>query len=67
MFTTAFGSRSAVGPIAVASQLYTTAARFSYGPVLRYLRERRIRSAYDVEPAWRRRSGRLQTGYQKPW
>jgi hydrogenase small subunit len=47
-----------------ASRLYMTAARFSYGPVLRYFRERRIRTTYDVEPAWRRRSKRLQTGYQ---
>ena len=29
--------------------------RFSYGPVLKRLRERRMRRHYDVEPEWRRR------------
>jgi hydrogenase small subunit len=50
----------------LSARLYTTAARFSYGPVLRYLRELRIRTTYDVEPAWRRRSDRLETGYSEP-
>ena len=50
-----------------ASRLYTSAARFSYGPLLKYFRERRIRSTFDVEPAWRRRSERLETGYERSW
>jgi hydrogenase small subunit len=50
-----------------ASRIYANAARLSYGPVLRYLRERRIRSTYDVEPSWRRPSSRLETGYARRW
>jgi hydrogenase small subunit len=30
-------------------------ARFTYGPVLRYFRKRKIERKYDVEPEWRRR------------
>jgi hydrogenase small subunit len=50
-----------------ASRLYASAARFSYGPVLKFFRERRIRSTFDVEPEWRRRSARLETGYRRVW
>ena len=50
-----------------ASRLYTTAARFSYGPLLKHFRERRIRSTFDVEPKWRRPSAHLETGYQRSW
>ena len=42
-------------------------ARFSYGPVLRRLRGRAIRTEFDVEPAWRRRSAVLHSGYRPPW
>jgi hydrogenase small subunit len=47
--------------------LYTNAARFTYGPVLRYFRERSIRRTYDVEPEWRRRSAQLSSGYRRRW
>jgi hydrogenase small subunit len=47
------------------SRIYSSAARFSYGPVLRYLRERRIRRTFDVEPEWRRRGAELTTGYRE--
>ncbi len=43
------------------------AARFSYGPVVKYLRERRIRREFDVEPEWRRRGAELTTGYEPRW
>jgi hydrogenase small subunit len=46
-----------------ASRLYAASARYSYGPVLHYLRERRIRRTFDVEPAWRRRGASLSSGY----
>jgi hydrogenase small subunit len=49
------------------SRLYARAARLSYGPLIRYLRERRIRSKYDVEPEWRRPAAELVTGYQQHW
>jgi len=40
-------------------------ARFAYGPALRYLRGRAIRRAFDVEPAWRRPSQRLESGSER--
>jgi hydrogenase small subunit len=42
-------------------------ARFTYGPVLRHLRERKMQRTYEVEPAWRRPSAELQTGYESRW
>ena len=38
--------------------------RFTFGPVIRYFRKRHIKNKYDVEPEWRKRSSRLETGYQ---
>jgi len=42
-------------------------ARFTYGPVLRRLRKRAIRTRFDVEPGWRRRGSTLTSGYQPRW
>ena len=42
-------------------------ARFTYGPVLRRLRERAIRRHFDVEPDWRQAGKRLQSGYPVRW
>jgi hydrogenase small subunit len=42
-------------------------ARFTYGPVLRYFRERGMRTRYEVEPEWRRPAPELQTGYERRW
>ena len=39
-------------------------ARFSYGPVLRYFRNRNIKKKYDIEPEWRKPGNQLLTGYQ---
>jgi hydrogenase small subunit len=50
-----------------ASRLYGNAAQFTYGPVLRYFRERRIRRTFDVEPEWRRPASELTTGYSRRW
>ena len=47
--------------------LGSRAARFTYGPVLRSLRRRAIRSHYDREPAWRAPGGRLTSGYEPRW
>jgi hydrogenase small subunit len=41
--------------------------QFSYGPIVRYMRQRHIKTKYDVEPEWRRRGNTLTTGYQKRW
>jgi hypothetical protein len=38
-------------------------ARFTYGPVLRHLRERRMRRVFEVEPPWRRPTDTLESGY----
>ena len=41
--------------------------RLSYGPIVRYMRHRHIRTKYDVEPSWRRKGKQLTTGYTKGW
>ena len=38
--------------------------RFTYGPLFKYFRYRNIKNKYDVEPEWRTKGSRLQTGYQ---
>ena len=43
------------------------AARFTYGPVLRYFRDRRMRTTYEREPAWRRPATELLTGHERRW
>ena len=48
-----------------AARLYARTARFASGPVVRYLRRRRIRRTFDVEPQWRRRGDALTTGYRE--
>jgi hydrogenase small subunit len=39
-------------------------ARFTYGPIYKFLRNWEIRHNGDKEPAWRRRSRTLETGYE---
>jgi hydrogenase small subunit len=48
-------------------RISANAARFTYGPVLRYLRAQSIKRTYDHEPEWRKRGRQLTTGYQKRW
>jgi hydrogenase small subunit len=50
----------------LASRLYASTARFSYGPALRFFRERRMRGTFEVEPVWRRPSKELVSGYREP-
>lgn len=50
-----------------AAKLYARTARYSYGPMVRYLRERRMRHDFDAEPQWRRRARELTSGYQPRW
>jgi hydrogenase small subunit len=47
-----------------AARLYSRTARFAHGPIVRYLRERRIRKTFDVEPSWRRPGTELTSGYK---
>ncbi len=57
-------------PFAQTSRLGRMAAgsgRFLYGPALRYLRERAMRSRYEVEPTWRRPSERHESGFVARW
>ena len=39
--------------------------RFTYGPIVRYIRQRNIKNKYDVEPEWRKRGTTLTTGYRR--
>jgi hypothetical protein len=41
--------------------------RFTYGPIVRYMRKRNIKNKYDVEPEWRHNRPELTTGYSKRW
>ncbi len=50
-----------------AARMYARTARIARGPIIRYLREQRIRHSYDVEPRWRRRGEELRSGYSRPW
>jgi hydrogenase small subunit len=58
---TPFVEPSRLGMLAVSG------ARFTYGPVLRYVRERQMRRTYELEPAWRQPTAELQTGYERRW
>jgi hydrogenase small subunit len=46
------------------AKLYARTARYAHGPLVKYLRELRIRRTYDVEPEWRRRGPQLRSGYR---
>jgi hydrogenase small subunit len=48
-------------------KLSAHASRFTYGPVIKYFRDRNMRTRYEVEPEWRRPTERLETGYQGRW
>jgi hydrogenase small subunit len=48
-------------------QVAAEVMRFSYGPIVRYMRKRNMRKDYDVEPEWRRKGPQLTTGYSKRW
>jgi hydrogenase small subunit len=47
-----------------AARLYSRTARLAHGPLVKYLRDRRIRRTFDVEPEWRRRGIELTSGYR---
>jgi hydrogenase small subunit len=46
------------------AKLYARTVRLAHGPLVRYMRERRIRRTFDVEPDWRRRGEQLTSGYR---
>ena len=48
-------------------RLAASGARFTYGPVMRALRRRAMRSHFDVEPDWRRAGDKLSSGYKPRW
>ncbi len=57
-------------PFMEPSPLGAAAARvrqFTYGPLLRRMRQRSIERQFDVEPEWRRPGTELQSGYKRPW
>ena len=45
----------------------STAAKFTYGALLRFGRNLNIKRKYDKEPEWRHNRAELTTGYQKRW
>jgi hydrogenase small subunit len=47
-----------------AARLYARTARIARGPLVSYLRDRRIRRSFDVEPEWRRPGSELTSGYR---
>jgi hydrogenase small subunit len=47
------------------ARVYAHTARLAHGPLVRYLRNRRMRRRFDVEPAWRRRGPTLASGYER--
>ncbi len=46
------------------SKVTTIPARFTYGPIYKFLRNWEIRRHGDKEPKWRKRGRQLETGYQ---
>ena len=48
-----------------AARLYSKTARLAHGPLVKYLRDRRIRRNFDREPQWRRRGAELTSGYRR--
>ena len=47
------------------ARLYAKTTHIGHGPLIRYLRERRIRRTFDIEPEWRRPGPELTTGYRR--
>lgn len=48
----------------IAARVYARTPRIAHGRLAKYLRERRIRRDYDIEPVWRRRGAALTSGYR---
>jgi hydrogenase small subunit len=48
-------------------KVVAAASRFTYGPLLKQLRNQSFRRRYDVEPAWRRPGPELASGYKPGW
>ena len=49
----------------IGAKLYAHTPRIANGPLVRFLRERRIRHSFDVEPRWRQRGSELTSGYHR--
>jgi hydrogenase small subunit len=47
-------------------KVIAAASRFAYGPVLKQLRDQRMKRRYEIEPEWRR-PGALASGYGPRW
>jgi hydrogenase small subunit len=41
--------------------------RFTYGPILRYFRQRNLAKHFELEPEWRRPDAELTSGYERRW
>jgi hydrogenase small subunit len=49
------------------AKLSSTAAKFTYGPLLRYFREQSIKRVGDKEPEWRHPGNEITSGYKPHW
>lgn len=49
----------------LAARMYAQTPRLAHGRFAKYLRDRRIRRNFDVEPEWRRRGADLTSGYRQ--
>ena len=49
----------------LAARMYARTPRLAHGGFAKYLRDRRIRRNFDVEPEWRRRGADLTSGYRQ--
>jgi hypothetical protein len=48
-------------------KLSARTTRFTYAPVIKYFRDRNMRTRFEVEPEWRRPTDQLETGYRGRW
>ena len=47
------------------ARIYARTAKFAHGPLVKALRERKMRRTFDVEPEWRRPGKELTSGYKR--
>lgn len=49
------------------AKLSSNAAKFTYGPILKFFRKQSIELVYDKEPEWRKPGPSLNSGYTPRW
>ncbi|MDQ3137330.1 MAG: hydrogenase expression protein HypE [Gemmatimonadota bacterium] len=51
----------------IKGKMSSTTASFSYGPLLKFFRNKSIKSISDKEPGWRKPGSKLTSGYKARW